>query len=152
MDDKPAVPLLTKEMALDLLAAHKESLETLLHWECEDALDALASGATVCVPAVAAPEGWRPIESAPKGIECLFYHPANLKAWLERAKESARTVDMLTDRFPTGYRCPPESPYTHWMPLPASPAVVLAPPEDEKEPYPSQGFPIPKAPKPEPWK
>lgn len=54
---------------------------------------------------------WEPIETAPRGMECLFYQPA-IKAG--RMDLGAR---MIVERGkPTHNR-----PTTHWMPLPAPP-------------------------------
>ena len=68
---------------------------------------------------------WQPIETAPKdGTRALFYTPGNPYAVIARARLKD---SIVTDRWSKNYKGfahqLPESPYTHWMPLPAPPAI-----------------------------
>ena len=68
---------------------------------------------------------WQPIETAPKdGTRALFYTPGNPYAVIARARLKD---SIVTDRWSKNYKGfahqLPESPYTHWMPLPTPPAI-----------------------------
>lgn len=65
---------------------------------------------------------WRPIETAPKdGTRALYYQPGNPKASNRRARSAIIRTDSFNKLWPQAHHQFPESPYTHWMPLPEPP-------------------------------
>jgi len=67
--------------------------------------------------------GWEPIETVPKGSDdpYICYSPGNKRALTEYARDPHVHIDGFSERWPKGRNQYPESPYTHWMPLPEPP-------------------------------
>jgi len=85
---------------------------------CSDMLEGAA------LAALAAMNQWQPIETAPKdGTWCLFFQPENKKAMMPKAKRQRCSVDAFDKEWPKARYQMPETPYTHWMPLPEPPVT-----------------------------
>lgn len=77
----------------------------------------------------AAPEqpwaDWLPVATAPRdGTRCLFFQGANKRAGHPRARREDWVVDAFCPLWPRAHHQLPEAPYTHWIPLPASPKAA----------------------------
>ena len=70
-----------------------------------------------------APQGWQPIESAPKdGTDIILWLP-----WIGRVRTGRWTMHKRWSAdFGVAYRLPLLGEPTHWMPLPAPPVAQAA--------------------------
>lgn len=85
------------------------------------AMDALEDGARLLAMIS---EAWQPIATAPHdGTSVLVYAPANKCAYYDRHQRPCWSVDHwhYTTHGAGWYKQAPDTPWTHWMPLPEAP-------------------------------
>ena len=97
--------------------------------------DAMADAILAALPELTTPP-WQPIETAPKDKSILIYGPelGSCEAWFETEKSRWYFLDGRNLKEKTYYYSDivedlpcltyATSPVTHWMPLPAAPALV----------------------------
>lgn len=88
---------------------------------------AMANGSALSALRTQAPDSWRPIDTAPKDGTELFLWCGRLKVGSWRVDEGFASkepmwLDDSYDDFSCGFASTPIYP-THWMPLPAAPAL-----------------------------